>query len=496
MIKKFLWSIAFVAMSSQAQVSIRIIDASTGEPLPYANLNLNKAENRIANAEGYVQVPDVSADMITISFFGYGTKVLSLTETKNTGGVVALYPVAVQLEEVKVKNPDPLVIMTQVRKNLKSNYARRAEATSSKLFVRQTDLFEPANIDIQITESSGFSKASLKQANSAIASFTSINSRKPPKEYTDMLCEYYQGIVSGNPPTAAQKLKVYKAVKLKDQQSASSLEELQKKATEIFFQHLDTSKYYRVKSGWFGSKDTISLKKDDLKKKPKTEMATAKTKLNTYLFQNNLLNPEFEFIHKPELYQFSYDGAVYLPDGNFAYVLKFKPRKSSALYSGKLYVCEDDFAVLRVDYDLVAGKKTGGVNMKFLLGVKVLENVSKGTLIYKTHSSGKGYVIQYASREKGQYLYLNRPIKFIEIADASEKDVVAFDLKLEGTTANKVELLGIDHQVISLDQVQNLKEEEFKYTYLKQYDPGIWQGQAGIEPLEEMKRFKTSDEAQ
>jgi hypothetical protein len=35
----------------------------------------------------------------------------------------------------------------------------------------------------------------------------------------------------------------------------------------MMLQHLDSTKYYRVKSGLFGSRDTISLRKDYNKKK-------------------------------------------------------------------------------------------------------------------------------------------------------------------------------------------------------------------------------------
>jgi hypothetical protein len=51
------------------------------------------------------------------------------------------------------------------------------------------------------------------------------------------------------------------------------------------------------------------------------------------------------------------------------------------MYVGKLYISETDYAVLRTDYVLDEGEKHN-FNMKFLLGIKVSENV-KGTIIYK-----------------------------------------------------------------------------------------------------------------
>jgi hypothetical protein len=51
--------------------------------------------------------------------------------------------------------------------------------------------------------------------------------------------------------------------------------------------------------------------------------------------------------------------------------------------------------------------------MKFLLGIKASQNISKGTITYKKKRRDDGYYMQYAAIEKGQYFYLNRPLKFI-----------------------------------------------------------------------------------
>jgi hypothetical protein len=67
-----------------------------------------------------------------------------------------------------------------------------------------------------------------------------------------------------------------KATKLKNEGSAASSDELEK-GLNMMLQHLDSTKYYRVKSGLFGSRDTISLRKDYNKKK---EMDKTKEKSN------------------------------------------------------------------------------------------------------------------------------------------------------------------------------------------------------------------------
>jgi hypothetical protein len=54
--------------------------------------------------------------------------------------------------------------------------------------------------------------------------------------------------------------------------------------------------------------------------------------------------------------------------------------KSKAKYLGKLYISETDYAVLRTEYTLDEGEKLNNFNMKFLLGIKASQNISKGTI--------------------------------------------------------------------------------------------------------------------
>lgn len=121
-------------------------------------------------------------------------------------------------------------------------------------------------------------------------------------------------------------------------------------------------------------------------------------------------------------------------------------------------------------------------NMKFILGIKSAENISKGTIIFNRNPSGTGYYLRYASREKGIYFYVNRPIKFIELTD-SERDVLTLDIKVEGSSLNKRELLNISHTEITNTTFAAVDEKDFKFIYVKQYDPKLWKGISTIEPL-------------
>jgi hypothetical protein len=332
-----------------------------------------------------------------------------------------------------------------------------------------------------------------------LQSFSTKLITNPPVSFTDILCNYYSvKTKKAEKFVFNSKLDVLKATILKNEGESTSLDDLEKTAKNLMLQHLDTTKFYRIKSGLIGSRDTISLRKD-FNRKPgkdkvvKNQLTATKSNLNSFMYENNFLNNKrFDFIQKPELYDYTFEGTTYTNENEFAYVLTFKPRKSKAMYLGKLYISETDYAVLRTDYILDEGEKVHNFNMKFLLGIKVSENVSKGTIIYKKRAEDDNYYMQYAATETGNYFYINRPLKLIELTNG-EKDVLALDFKIEANTRNKTEFLNISRSAITGAQIERIKEEDFKYLNIKSYDSKIWKDYNAIEPLQEMKQFKAAN---
>jgi hypothetical protein len=75
-----------------------------------------------------------------------------------------------------------------------------------------------------------------------------------------------------------------------------------KKALNMMLQHLDSTKYYRVKSGLFGSRDTISLRKDYNKKgikRKKKAINYLLPKPDAFLLETDFLRSDkLDFIKK------------------------------------------------------------------------------------------------------------------------------------------------------------------------------------------------------
>ncbi len=362
-------------------IQARIIDRANKESIPYANIQVNTSEHLVSNEEGYFNLSEGNSKdeiVLTISYLGYFSQQLTISQLKKLDFVVALQPSIFELNDVKVSNvkPNPYEIMAQVKANLKTNYKNSILPSKDFIFYRKSGFFKPKEIEVEINESTGFSKQELKKVNSDVQKFVTKLLSSPPKDFTDVLGNYYNSTIKKDDKNLTViKLEVLKATILENEGSSTSADELKKLAINTILKHLDSTKYYRAKSGLFGSRDTISLRKDFNKKKTKnkttsTQLITTKNNLSTFLTENSLLNTSsFDFIYNPEWYEYQYEGLTYVDGNEAAYVLTFKPKKSKAKYIGKLYISDSDYGVMRATYNLDAGEKLNNINLKLILGI-------------------------------------------------------------------------------------------------------------------------------
>lgn len=496
---------SIVSLFSFAQnLTAKITDAQTREPLPYANIKINGSIDVISNNEGYFNFSETGLNehsIFKVSFIGYIGAQLTLAELKKQELTIPLTPASFELDNLTISNkkPDPYQIIAEVNKRLKENYKSIQKTTKSKLFFRESETFKPSKLDLNITKSTGFTKNQLKEANADIKKFSNRLINQPAQQFKDMLCNYYNGkaTTKDNKEYFFPKMEVIKATNIKSNESTASLDDIEKTGTKIFLKHLDSTKFYRIKSGLFGSRDTITLNKNyhkKSKKKPVNKLTSSKFQMQRFLGEQQFNSRKLDFITESKLYSYSLEGIHFNEsDDEIIYIVKFSPKKNRGIYKGTLFISESDFAVVKCHYELADGKKVSGFNMKFLLGVKVAENVSKGTIIFKKNPDHKTYDLHYAYEENGQYFYINRPLKFIELTK-EEKDLVALDIKIEGSSITKTELLNISKVEIPEKTFNDFKETDFDYIPLKRYDPAIWQNHVSIEPLESMKQYRVTDD--
>lgn len=510
----FLTLVAGIITAQAQQTKGKVVDSKTQEPIAYANIKINDADNTVTNTEGFFTISEKDDNaVVTVSFLGYHSTQLTVAQLKNNS-TIYLEEGVFELGSVFVSNQKPNAdsIMMVVKERLSKNY-EYGSGYKYRVFRRGMSQFKPKTMEIDIEKSTGFTKKQLKEANEEIRKFTSSLIKYPPTSYTDVLMDYatISKKTEDGKPKLITKGNVIKAIRLADETRSASLDDLEESATKMFLKHMDTTKFYRVKSGWFGSRDTLSFSKEYNEKKAERQKKEKKSKDGTikvdvttnlesqksmvyHVLRNKTaftVNQELDFVKQTKYYTYTFDGVSFLDD-EMVYIIGFKPKKGKAKFQGKLYVSETDFAIVRADYQLAEGKRLSGINLKLILGVKVFEDHSKGTFLYRKNQETEKYYLQYASIEEGQYFYLHRPIKFIELAD-KDREVVAFDIKVEGNAFDKTEFLNISSEKITESQLEAIKEKDFEYQKLRKYDPSIWKDYNAIEPVEEMKRFQVME---
>jgi hypothetical protein len=348
--------------------------------------------------------------------------------------------------------------------------------------------FDELNFDID--KASGMRKSKLESANKSLDSLTNVVINANIAHYTDFAGTFFV-LDAKN-----KKLNVDKATLLLDKKRDFSMETIEKKGKEIILKYLDPNATYKVKTGLFKVEDSLSLKEEMKKEQEENEKKelgveslkeTASNQLNKGFFNQDTFMQQ---LIDTDLYRFELqDVTFYMND--MVYVVNFKPRRSSSKYSGTHYISSADYGILRTDFSFAKGKRGEKFNLRLLIGVKYVENISNGTVLYDKNIEGY-YQLKYAYREIGRYIYVHRPFKFIE--NSSSRDKVAFDFLLEGSIKEKHELLLLETNPLSQAEYNQFTQpEHIIYQELDRYDANIWKDYNVIEPLEEMKQFKSSE---
>ncbi len=251
---------------------------------------------------------------------------------------------------------------------------------------------------------------------------------------------------------------------------------------------MDTTKTYKVKSGLFKIKDSLSIN-DSYQEKKKSELQMNELKNNSFrqLKRSQIYNNSFlTTILNPKLYEYQIETVAYSHE-ELTFIINFKPKKGKAKFAGKLYVLESNYAITKLDYSYFDDRQGKKLNLKLFFGIKYIETAKQGTIIYQKNSNNI-YQPKYINHQLGNYFYLNRDLTLIE--NSKDKYKVTSSFKIEGTSSYKQEILFISNTNTSLIEYQNTKQEKAVHIKsLSKFDKGIWNNEETLEPLEEMKRF-------
>ncbi|MFD2823448.1 carboxypeptidase-like regulatory domain-containing protein [Lacinutrix iliipiscaria] len=465
-------------------VSGKVLTASQ-EAIPYATVQIGESYGVITNEEGLFSIKTNDFDdneMVRISCLGYESVDLKLINFKSQD--YTLKEKVNELSEVFITNKPLSVdsIMFYVNAKLKENY--RFHLNEFKIFSRKTEYIVGENADFEITKSTGFRKKQLELFNTDFDKLETSLLNNNSKQYTDFI-----GSLMILDDSQA-KLKVEKAIRLLDERNNQSLESLAEKGNDIVLKHLDKDKIYTVKTGLFKISDSVSLdNREDKMADTINSLGHIRTKSFEMIMNNalNNSNNRLDFISETKKYNYELKDVTFIDD-EMVYIIDFKPKRSSVKYTGTIYVSNETFAVIRADYRFYKNRVGEKLNLRLLFGVKYVEKNQEGIVAFKKDDDGY-YYPSFINEQIDRYFYINRPFKFIENSNTSNK--VSFSFKIEGTFKEKTELLILSRNEIETSTFNSYKElKDVDYETPKTYDASIWSDYNVIEPLNEMKDFK------
>ncbi len=479
-----------ISLGTSAQnFTATVIDATTGEPVPFATVETGKNQGVITNEEGVFAFDPSKVreplDSIYVSSMGYSKRGIALEATSNS--VIKLNPTPFTLQSVYISNNNLSVkeIIEKVKENLSANYA--VDLTKKKIFFRQSDFNSMDKVDF------GFQESTIEELNKELMDSIAGLIPKKSSYYREVLGDFY-----GNYRT--YKFTVDKAAELYDKSKDVSVDGLSDKLERIFKENVKPDSYLKIKSGIFGTKIQLDSATNANHEKSNVVKVEVENNDNRNISQEikGRISELYEqlFFHedskldiltKSNRYRFVHKEYTFINDEP-VFIITFEP-KGKKDFKGIMYVDTNDFAIVRLEFDNVRPLKKFG-----LLGIKYRNNVFRGKMLFSKNENGT-YSPKYLELEDGSFFGVERPLKVIEknkyVKGRRRQNELSLELDVQTNNLNKYELVVFDSETISESTYNSVKENnKVKAEYLSQYDPKFWAGYTILEPNAAIQAFE------
>ncbi len=480
-IVKTLALLIFTVQLHAQSKTIQLVEAENGLPIPFATIEYGENTGTISNEEGYFSISEKQLRLkndIQISSLGYDAITLTYEEYAFAKAPITLSPSVNTLSTVYLNNKRISIdtIMTRMYHNRVKNYSYNNR--KQRVFSRKSGKTQSKGLEIKFKKDTKLSRKELAEANKRLAE-TNININA---NYSEILADYYTN------DSAKTKLDIIKATELSDGKNQEDVsDEAMAKINSVLG---DSTKTYKVKTGWFKIEDSLSLKEivkthDSLADKIQTKFS--KQDIDYLVHSNNFFSEfsNFDFITTQNRYDYFLE-EVWDTEDDRIYKVRFESKKRKGKYKGTMLINDSDFAVLKVDYTYADGKRGRNFNFKWLLGFKYTETGYQGTLT--TRKTGDGtYVTSYIKEEQQREIYVNRPIKLVE---NTTKHKMKFNVKTTQVLNEKIELFFIsDTPLTDIDYIAISEKQYAPIEKLTEYNDTTWKNYEILEPLNEMKQY-------
>jgi hypothetical protein len=461
----------------------KIMNNNSLEPIQNVAIitNLKRGSTSDQNGEFKIQIKDL--EFVTFSSLGYTSLTLKFNELKKLDYQVLLEEKVDELEEIQLNlakiSLDSIVIRTA--KSMKANYV--SGALSSRFYSKENSVIKFKKLELDLEKSSLLSGKNRKKAKNELTEYAN-NLKNSNPNFSN---EFYGSIVAKKVYSEktkkllnVDKIDSVQGYKTMQNKKKITIEDAQNDLQNIVLKHLNKNKTYKVSSGLFPIEDSLSIKEvinevDSMQIKNTFNGYLAMSGFNTASVRSRFFNFAKQ---KNFLSQKYYD---HILENNTSvgtqlmYVLRFEPKKSKSKYSGRIFIHPKDFTIAKIEYEFADGKRGQNLNLKWLLGIKVSEDINKVTLLYEKNKENKVYV-SYYKETRGNYAYVHRPIKFKE--NSKTKNKVKFDIKIELDTKEITEVLVLDSYNITAEEIKKVKKESlikrFGYISLDTYNKTNW----------------------
>ena len=288
-------------------ITAKLVDSKTGNPIQYASIKTGAYSGVISNEEGYftISTEDETLETVSISCLGYQNRTISIQKIRDLNFTINLEEAINQLSEVYISNKTPNLdsIIAKVKRKLAVNYI--SNLNKYNVFRRTTDYVDFKNLEFEIEKASHVKKKNLESVNNDLKAMSNKIRESDIVQFEDFKGEFY------TLNKDSSKLVVHKATQLLDYKNDFSIEQIQEKAQNIVLKYLDTTKTYKLKSGLFKIKDSLSIKDENSEEENKNEyeVASLNEGVRSFLkrsqfYENSFLNKLLYF----DLYEYNYEG--------------------------------------------------------------------------------------------------------------------------------------------------------------------------------------------
>ncbi len=496
-------------LSYAQNLSGNVLDQTSHFPIANVKVLISNQYSSITNSEGQFALnsPQTSAqDSISFSSLGYHTKTLALADYSND--TVYLMPIREQqLAQVVLLDEElsALEVMQRVKAHLSTNY--NYQNLKFRVFHRSETEFKPQKLFVKIKKATFLSKSILKNFNHKMDSINEHLKGKSMHYYTADLADISIGKVD------SIHSDVIKATKLINDSKTTSTNQVICEVINALSASLKTSSTFKVRTGIIPVGDSVNLA-EDFAIDNEAEIDSVYNKNLAQNIQGQLNQLSFgtannsveisiggtstgsfigNYITDLDEYNYTIE-KLSVFNNQPVYVITFTPDdgflSSGGRFSGKLYISSEDYAVLRADYQLGENKHGKKLNLKFLLGIKYVENAKSGTVIFSKTKNGT-YFPSYLELSGNQYAYFSRSFVFKENAERKERMKLKLKFTLEFNNVSKNQWVFSSIAPQDLDTHKNLEEKRgIPVQDIKRYDPKIWDGYNILLPTEAIREYE------